>query len=81
MLVDMCSGNQKGQKVFYTDHLAYAPTNYDEVKMDVQKGCGEKDTSGPLSSLNPPISVAASKPPSSNMNSRYFLPTQTPYFS
>ena len=53
--------------------LASAPTNADEVKMDLQKGYGDKDTSETFYGENPPISVAASKPLSSNMDSRYFL--------
>ena len=55
----------EGTKVFETDHLAVAPTNDDEVKMDVQNVSGAKDTSMPLASANPPISVAAPKPLSS----------------
>ena len=51
----------EGTKVVETDCLAAAPTNADEVKMDVQKGSGAKDTSGPLSIVNPPSSVAARK--------------------
>ena len=46
-------------KLVETDILATAPTDDDEVSMDVQKCYGAKDTSGPLSSANPPISVAA----------------------
>ena len=56
------------KKVFETDHLAAAPTDADEVNMDVQKGYGAKDTYGPLSSATPPISAAAPKPLSSNMD-------------
>ena len=52
----------EGKKIFETDHLAYAQTNANEVIMDVQKGSGTKDNYGPLSSVNPPISVAAPKP-------------------
>ena len=70
----------EGKKVFETDHLSAAPKNADEVKMDVQKGSGDKDTSGTLSNENPPISVAAPKPLSSNMDSRYVFPTKAPYF-
>ena len=78
MLVDLCSGNQKGKKLFEMDRLAAAPTDADEVKMDAPKCYGAKDTSGPLSSVNPPISVAAPKPLSSNMKSRSVLPTKIP---
>ena len=41
---------------------------------------GAKDISGPFSSVNPPISVAAQKPLSYDMNSRSILPTKTPSF-
>ena len=44
--------------------------------MDVQDGSGDKDTSGTLSSANPPISVAAPKPLSSNIDSRYVCQNQ-----
>ena len=71
----------EGKKVFDTDRLASALDNTDEVKMDVQKGYSNKDTSGPLSSKNTPISVASPKSLSSNMDSRSFLPTKTPSFS
>ena len=43
------------KKVFDTDRLAATPTNVDEVKMDIQKVYGAKDTSGPLSRANTPI--------------------------
>ena len=68
-------------KVVETDHLAVAPTNADEVKIDFQNGSGTKDTYGPLSGLNTPISVAAPKPPLPNMDSRSVLPTKTPSFA
>ena len=71
----------EGTKVVKTYLLAAALTNADEMNMDVQKCSGYKDTSGPLSSLNPPISVAASKPLSSDMDSRYLFPTKTTYFA
>ena len=45
-LVDLCSGNQKRKKLVDTDCLADAPTNGDELEMDVRKGSGAKDTSG-----------------------------------
>ena len=57
------------------------PTDADDVNMDVQKGSSSKETSGPFSSANPPISVAAPKPLSSNMDSIYVLPTKTPSFA
>ena len=41
------------------DCLAASPTNTNEVKMDVQRGYGAKDTYGPFPSANYPISVAA----------------------
>ena len=71
----------EGTKVVETDFLEAAPTDYDEVNIGVQKGSGTKDTSGPFSIVNPPISGAAPKPISSNMDSRYFLPTKTPSFA
>ena len=58
VLVALCSGNKKGGGVFETDCLAADPTDADEVNMYFQKGYSIKYTSGPLSSLNPPISVA-----------------------
>ena len=66
----------EGTKVVDTYRLAAAPTDSDEVNMDVQNVSGAKDTSGTFSSANPPISVVAPKPLSSNMDSRYFLPTK-----
>ena len=45
--------------------------------MDVQKGLGTKDTYSPLSSVNPPISLAVPKALSSNMDSRSVLTTKT----
>ena len=45
----------EGTTLFETDRLADAPTDADEVKMYLQKGSGTKDTSRPLSSVNPPI--------------------------
>ena len=74
-------GVPEGTKLVETAHLADAPTDADEVNMDIQKGSGAKDTSGTLSSMNPPISVAALKPLSSNMDSRSILPTKTPSFA
>ena len=71
----------EGTKVFETDFLAADLTNADEVKMDVQKGSGAKDTYEPLSSTNPPISVSAPKALSFNMDSRYLFPNKTPSFS
>ena len=68
-------------KVVETDFLAAAPTDADEVKMGVQNNSGAKDTSGPLSSVNPPISVSAPKPLSSNMESRYVFTTKIPSFA
>ena len=75
------SGVPEGTNLVETDHLADAPTDADEVKMDIQKGSGAKDTSGSLSSANPPISVAAPKPLSSNMESRSVLQNKTPPFA
>ena len=51
------------------------------MKMDVQKGYVAKDTSGPLSSANPSISVAATKPILSNMESRSVWSTKTTSFA
>ena len=70
----------KGKKIVETDRLTTPTVDADEAKMDVQKGCGAKDTSGPFFSKNPPISVAAPKPLPSDMDSRSFLPTKTPSF-
>ena len=44
----------EGWKVAETDGLEAPLTNADEANMDLQKGSGAKDTSGPLSSVNPP---------------------------
>ena len=63
------------------DHLSSAPTNAYEMKMDVQKGYSSKDIYGHFSSASPPISVAAPKPLSSNMDSRSVFPTKTPSFA
>ena len=63
------------------DILSAALTDADEVRMDVQNVYGSKDTYGTLSISNYPISVVASKSLSSNMDSRSFLPTKTPYFT
>ena len=71
----------EGTKLFETDLLAAAPTNSDEVKMDVKNGYSAKDNSGPLFSVNSPISVAAPKTLSSNMDSGYVLPRKTPSFA
>ena len=71
----------EGKKVFETDHLAADLKNADEAKIDVQKGSDAKDTSGPLSSANLPISVVAPKLLSSNMDPRYVFPIKTPYFA
>ena len=70
----------KGKNLFYMDRLSAATSEADEVNMDVQKGSGAKDTSVPLYSANHTISVAAPKPLSSNMVSRYVLPTKKPSF-
>ena len=63
------------------DRLAVATINVDEVNMNTQNGSGTKYTSGPLSSMNISISVAAPKSLSSNMKSRSVLPTKTPSFA
>ena len=63
-------------KLFDTDCLAAAPTDDDEVKMVVPKVYGAKDTSGPLSSANHPILVAAQKPLSSDMDSIFVFVKQ-----
>ena len=57
-MVALCSGNQRGGGVFETDNLVSSLTDADELKMDIQKGSGAKDNSGPFLSTNPPISVA-----------------------
>ena len=51
----------EGKKIVETYFLAAPLTNADEAKMDVQKGYGAKDTSGPFFSVNPPISVSELK--------------------
>ena len=66
----------EGEKSVEMDHLAAAPTNDEEVKMDAQKCSGAKDTSGHFSSTNPTISLSAPKTLSSNMDSRYDFPTK-----
>ena len=71
----------EGTKVFGTNHFISALDDADEVKMDVQKGSISKYTSGALSSASLPISVASSKPPSSNMQSISVLSTKTPSFA
>ena len=68
-------------QVFETDCLEDTPTNSDEVNMDVQKGHGAKDNSEPLYSVNTPISVSEPNPLSSNIDSRYVLPTKTTSFA
>ena len=72
---------QEGTKLFERDRLSDALVNFDEVNMDVQKGYGAKYTSGDLSSANPLISVAAPKPLTSHMDSRYVLPTKITSFA
>ena len=52
---------QEGKKIFDMDVLAADTTNADGDKMYSPKGSGDKDTYGPLSSVNPPISVASPK--------------------
>ena len=67
------------KKVFDTDCLKSDLADYDEVKMDIPKGSGTKETSGPLSNANPPISIAAPKLLSSDMESiSIFQPIQPP---
>ena len=63
------------------DSLSAALTDADDVKIDVQKSSGAKDTSETLSSANPPILVAATNPLSSIMDSRYGLTTKTLCFT
>ena len=69
-----------GKQLFEKDCLAATPINAEEVNMDAQKCYGDKDT-GPFSSVNPSISVAAPKSLSSYMYSRSFLPTQRSSFA
>ena len=71
----------EGGGLFETNHLSAAPKNDDEVSMDSSKDYGAKDTSGPLSSVNPQILVAATNPLSSYMYSRSVFPTKIPSFS
>ena len=66
----LCFQGTVWEKIVEADNLAAALTNDDEVNMNAKKGYGTKDTSGNLSSANPPISVAAPKPLSLNMDSR-----------
>ena len=47
----------------------------------MSKFLGARDNSGPMTIMNPPISVAAPKPLSSYMDSRFVLPTKTPSFA
>ena len=70
----------EGTKLFETDNLAAASTNADEVKMYIKKGSGSKDIYGHFPIKNPPISVAAPKPLSSNMDSRSVFTTKIPSF-
>ena len=63
------------------DNLSAATTDTDEINMDVQKSSSAKDNYGALASANPPISVAAPKPLSSNMESIYFFLSKTPSFA
>ena len=49
--------------------------------MDVPKGYGAKDTAGPLYNANPPVSVAAPKPLSSDMDSRSIFPIKITSFA
>ena len=63
------------------DSLSASLANVDEVKINFQKVSGNKDTSGPFSSVNTPISLASPKPLSSNMDSRCVLSTKTPSFA
>ena len=63
------------------DSLSAALTDADDVKIDVQKSSGAKDTSETLSSENPPILVAATNPLSSIMDSVYVLSTKTLSFT
>ena len=71
----------EGGQIFDMDRLVAVQTDYDEVKTNIQKGYGAKDTYGPLSSVNPPISVAAPKPLLSDMDSISFLPTKIHSFA
>ena len=64
-----------------TYRLGAPPIYADEMNMDTQKFRGTKDTYGLLSSANPPISVAAPKPPLPYMESGYFFPTKTTSFA
>ena len=69
----------ESKKLVEMDSFSSAPIFFDEVKMDVPKGYCAKDTYGTLSSANHPISVAAPKLPSFNMDSRYvFLTKHSP---
>ena len=56
-------------------------TNDDKVEMDVQKGSVAKDTYGLFSGANVPISVAAPKSLSSNIDSKSVLMTKTTSFA
>ena len=71
---------QERTKLVDTDNLAAAPTNADEVKINVRKCSGSKDSYGDFTSMNTPISGASPKPFSSNMDSRSIFPTKTPSF-
>ena len=71
----------EGIKLFETDCLSAAPTNDDEVNIDVQKVYGRKYDYGPLSIGNHLISVPERKPLSLYMESRYVLPNKILYFA
>ena len=60
------------------DCLSSATTDADELNIDVQRGSGAKDNSGPFSSANHPISVAAIKPLSSYIDARFVFQTKHP---
>ena len=77
----ICVQEVRRKNIFETDRLAAALTNADKVKMNVQKGYVTKDISGPFSSTNPSISVAAPKPFPSNMASMSVLLTKTTSFT
>ena len=72
----------EGGEIVETDCLADAPTYTDELNMDVQNISGAKGTYGNLYSANPPISVAALKTLSSNVDSRsIFQPKHPPFYN
>ena len=77
----LCVQVTRREKIFETDNLVADTTDADDLNMDIQRGSGAKDTSWPLFSANPPISVSAPKPISYNMDSISVFPNKIPSFA